>query len=234
MARKPNEMLHDALVWKGRRITLTQPCLIGRGSDNDIVLDDKEVSRRYAMIYSQGNDWWLSDLGSRNGLRVNGIRLLHARRLREGDELDIGTQSLRFLSAEVESQRTAVTLGETTHIASAERHASLNGPLICELIVTASNGEILEGEKAARWFFGSTLERPPGNAHSFLPGEVCAWLGRQNLGDSVTGGVELELMDRDRRVVINLCRRKPGRYFLLVREESVHAPPPRTSSGFGT
>ena len=88
---KPNAKSGDALLWKGRRVMITQPCLIGRAPDNDVVLlDDAEASRRHAMIFRHGDDWWLSDMGSRNGIRVNGMKLSHSRRLRDGDELRIG------------------------------------------------------------------------------------------------------------------------------------------------
>jgi DNA-binding CsgD family transcriptional regulator len=222
MPAQQTDTPRDALFWNKKRISLTQPCLIGRGADNDIIVEDKEVSRRHAMIYKQGSDWWLSDLGSRNGIRVNSIRLLHARRLRDGDELELGEQKLRFVSIGIDDQRTVALQGETTQLASEKRYDSMTDPVLCELIVAAANGEILEGEKAARWFFGGALERPPGARQSFLPNQVCIWLGRQQNGEALKSS-ELELLDVDRRVIVNFCRCKAGRYFLLVREESTRA-----------
>ncbi len=121
---KPSEPPHaDALIWKGRRMPLTQPCLIGRAPDNDLVVNDKEVSRRHAMIYPQDTEWWLSDLGSRNGIRMNGIKLTHARRLRDGDEVRIGAQTFSFSFAEGSVPGTAALSGETTEASLDGRHA---------------------------------------------------------------------------------------------------------------
>lgn len=220
MSAKPNAANGDALLWRGRRVMITQPCLIGRAPDNDVVLaDDAEASRRHAMIFRHGDDWWLSDMGSRNGVRVNGMRLAHARRLRDGDELRIGAQKLAFVSAEAEARRSTRMLGETTKVAADGHGTSSPGAVVCELIVAAASGEILEGDKAARWFFGKTLERPPGAAHSFLPAAVRKWLERQS-SQATAGSAPLELHETDRRVVVTLCRCNAGRYFLLVREES--------------
>ncbi len=94
--------------------------------------------------------------------------------------------------------------------------------MVCELIVATLHGEILEGAKAARWFFGKKLEHPPGASRSFLPASVRTWLERQP-GSIPPGGAALELLEVDRRVVVNLCRCNGERYFLLVREESSHA-----------
>lgn len=209
----------DFLLWNGRRIPLAQPCLIGRGADNDVALEDAEASRRHAMLFHHEDHWWLSDMGSRNGVRVNGMRLTHARRLRDGDELRIGAQKLSFQSAAELESRTSRLLGSTTKVAADGQGKSTPGTMVCELIVAAASGEILEGDKAARWFFGKTLERPVGAAHSFLPQAVRAWLERQP-ADGKAGGAALELQEVDRRVVVTLCRCNAGRYFLLVREDS--------------
>lgn len=229
MSARSNAKRADALLWDGRRILLRQPCLIGRSADNDVVLDDAEASRRHAMIFHHGEDWWLSDLGSRNGVRVNGIRLTHARRLRDGDELRIGGQKLAFQSAAELARRTTRMLGATTKVSADARGAPAPGAVLCELIVAAPNGEILEGDKAARWFFGKTLERPPGAARAFLPQAVRAWLERQS-ANGTTGGALLELHEIDRRVVVTLCRCNAGRYFLLVREESAQVATERLQS----
>ena len=219
MTASPSSPFDDALICGGRRIRLTQPFLIGRAADSDLRLLDPDVSRRHAMLFLHDADWWLSDLGSRNGVRVNGMRLTHTRRMRDGDELRIGKQKLAFLSAAAEVRRTTGMLGETTQVAMDSSGTTASGPVVCELIVATGGGEILEGDKAARWFFGDAIERPLGSAHSLLPTSVRAWLSRQsNPGDASTA--PLELMEADRRVVVTLCRCNEGRYFLLVREES--------------
>lgn len=47
-------------------------CCIGRGPECDLVVDDERVSRRHAVLRWRCPDWWLVDLGSKNGTAVEG------------------------------------------------------------------------------------------------------------------------------------------------------------------
>jgi len=62
---------------------------IGRAIDNDIRLAGAHASRHHCKIESRGAETWLQDLGSANGVQVNGVRV-EAKALREGDVLTIG------------------------------------------------------------------------------------------------------------------------------------------------
>lgn len=46
--------------------------LVGRSSDADVVVDEAEISRVHAVLFRQGDRYWISDLGSANGTMVNG------------------------------------------------------------------------------------------------------------------------------------------------------------------
>ncbi|MCB9664380.1 MAG: FHA domain-containing protein [Alphaproteobacteria bacterium] len=61
---------------------------LGRHADNDIVLDDKAVSRRHARLLVDGDVAMLEDLGSGSGSFVGG-RAVGERRLQDGDEVEI-------------------------------------------------------------------------------------------------------------------------------------------------
>lgn len=66
--------------------------LIGRHPDCDAVLDDNQkISRRHCCIAQVENRLVLRDLGSMNGVRVNGETVLEVD-LREGDEITIGDE----------------------------------------------------------------------------------------------------------------------------------------------
>ena len=65
----------------GERFALRDPLLIGRGSTNDITLDDDWVSAQHVRLRRQNGAWLAEDLGSTNGTRVNG-RPLERRRAR--------------------------------------------------------------------------------------------------------------------------------------------------------
>ena len=70
---------------------------IGRTEENAIVLPDDMVSRNHAMIQQlEGGEFYLIDMGSRNGSFVNGRRLTAPVALRDGDRLSFGEARLCF------------------------------------------------------------------------------------------------------------------------------------------
>ncbi len=71
-------------------IALYRPVLlIGRHLDCDVRIDSPKISRRHCCVATAYDRVLIRDLGSRNGVRVNG-RLLEESRLQPGDELAIG------------------------------------------------------------------------------------------------------------------------------------------------
>jgi hypothetical protein len=65
--------------------------VVGRGSACDLVLSDLTVSRVHAELRREdGGEWLLVDLGSLNGTRLNGWRLVGPARVRSGDEVSFG------------------------------------------------------------------------------------------------------------------------------------------------
>jgi hypothetical protein len=62
------------LILDGRRaVDLTEPLVtVGRGLDNDVILEDPRVSRRHAQMRLRYDRYVLYDLGSRGGTQVNG------------------------------------------------------------------------------------------------------------------------------------------------------------------
>ena len=77
---------------------------IGRGPDNDIVVDDLLASRRHAMlkISEDQRTVTLADLGSQNGTFVNGERI-RQQQLAEGDIVTIGHHAFRFVQGVLET-----------------------------------------------------------------------------------------------------------------------------------
>ncbi|HLX31254.1 MAG TPA: FHA domain-containing protein [Gaiellaceae bacterium] len=72
------------------------PVTIGRGGQNDLVLDgDEFASARHARIEARGDGVWVQDLESTNGTFVNGARVVGAERLKPGDVLRVGETDLR-------------------------------------------------------------------------------------------------------------------------------------------
>lgn len=65
------------------------PFTIGRLADNHLVLKDNRVSRQHARVVAEGEEFWIEDLGSRQGLYVNGAKVTRAR-LHHRDRVDFG------------------------------------------------------------------------------------------------------------------------------------------------
>jgi hypothetical protein len=80
-----------------RRYVLDGPrATIGRSKSAECVLSDPNVSRRHAELRrSQTGDWTIADLGSTNGVKVNGRRV-SSTRLSPGDRVTLGTTTFVF------------------------------------------------------------------------------------------------------------------------------------------
>lgn len=70
------------------------PFVVGRSSACSLALDDALVSRRHASIEAREEALWVEDLGSRNGVLVNGIKIDRARRLQHLDRVTVGAHDL--------------------------------------------------------------------------------------------------------------------------------------------
>jgi hypothetical protein len=85
------------VVAGGKRLVVPAGgAIIGRSRDSDIVLDDSNVSRRHAEISPSGPSWLIQDLGSTNGVRVNGRQVNGPHPLESGDRIELGTVSVGF------------------------------------------------------------------------------------------------------------------------------------------
>ncbi len=90
------------LVWKqsggeSKTFALSDSTVLGRGSTADFALPDSSVSRQHARIEQRESDYFILDLGSRNGTRVNGGLIACETRLSTGDRIDLGDLSLEFV-----------------------------------------------------------------------------------------------------------------------------------------
>ena len=69
--------------------------VIGRSKDCDIRLADPNVSRRHAELRREGEAYWILDLGSTNGVTVNGRRQQRTQ-LKNDDRITVGSTELVF------------------------------------------------------------------------------------------------------------------------------------------
>lgn len=71
-------------------VQLSGGASIGRAFDNSVAIPVEGVSRYHAIIEQRAEGFWLSDLNSRNGTTVNGIKLAAERKLEDRDAIVLG------------------------------------------------------------------------------------------------------------------------------------------------
>ena len=85
-----------AVVMDGKRIEITKRALVlGRSRECDVRVEDANVSRRHAEIRQENGAFWIVDLGSTNGIEVNGRRTDRAK-LAGNDTIVLGRTRLVF------------------------------------------------------------------------------------------------------------------------------------------
>lgn len=92
LAHEPRALLNVG----GKRHELGgERVVLGRSRDCDIPIEDPNVSRRHAEVIHEDGGWWVVDLGSTNGVEVNGERVKRAR-LEPDDHIVLGRTELVF------------------------------------------------------------------------------------------------------------------------------------------
>ena len=84
----------QALLRPDDLFALQEHTTLGRAHDNHIVMSDTYVSSYHARLDRRDGEWWLSDLGSRNGTRLNDVPITKPAPLTNGDVIAIGQVEL--------------------------------------------------------------------------------------------------------------------------------------------
>ncbi len=80
----------------GKNIEITKDeILAGRSLDNDFVISDISVSRKHFKIKKEGDRFVISDMGSGNGIKVNGSKTTSTT-LSDGDIISVGARQIKF------------------------------------------------------------------------------------------------------------------------------------------
>ena len=112
---------------------------IGRGGDNDIVIDNQWISRHHAMFQKlDSGSVYLIDLGSRNGSQINGQRVVAPAMLRDGDRLTLGRVAVEFYSPDSPAQDASDLLNnvsQATYVDPAITAASRERRLVSIVVV---------------------------------------------------------------------------------------------------
>jgi pSer/pThr/pTyr-binding forkhead associated (FHA) protein len=81
----------------GAVIPLNNELSIGRNEDNVLILGDKYVSSKHAIIYLKNTDYILQDLKSTNGTLLNTKKVINKVGIKKGDEIQIGTSIFKVI-----------------------------------------------------------------------------------------------------------------------------------------
>lgn len=84
--------------------------LIGRSTECQLSLDDPLVSRKHAMITIGADGVFVEDMGSRNGVLVDGVKIEGRRRVVDGSKITIGSQDMVLLEGQRERAATMSAL----------------------------------------------------------------------------------------------------------------------------
>lgn len=122
----------------GKRWSLNKSeFVVGRGEDCEVVLPDRQVSRRHFRIVRDEDGYSVEDLGSKNGTYVNGAAVRGSVQLQDGDEIQVALSvRLLFVGAE----------------------ATL--PLTQEMLKVAQPGLRLNKSQRQVWVNGAVLDPP--------------------------------------------------------------------------
>lgn len=117
----------------GREFVFDQASvLIGRTSECDVILYDPGVSRKHARIFSEGDGFFVEDMGSSNGTRVNGENI-KKQALKDGDAISLGPVVFAFKPMDLEE-------GESTDVGGPEGGAHTRIVAVSELQRSRNKG----------------------------------------------------------------------------------------------
>lgn len=91
--------MKHVLRYKNHDIELSEgKFVIGRAATCQLSLDDPLVSRHHAQLTVEGDSVTVEDLGSRNGVKVNGELINRRYSVQDKDQIIIGGQELKYLT----------------------------------------------------------------------------------------------------------------------------------------
>lgn len=152
---------------------------VGRSDDNNFVLGDRWISRNHAMLqYMDTGEYYLIDLGSRNGSFINGRRVSVPVTLHNGDAITFGQTELKFYCPALETASSGEYTPNHNFTATAALHVRrLISVLVVDIrdytVMTRQLDEKVLSEAIGTWFryageiineYGSWVDKYIGDA----------------------------------------------------------------------
>ncbi len=142
----------------GQRLPLRGNCRLGRGSDNQIIIEGQKASRQHAVIHLQDDaEFWLIDLGSLNGTHLNDRRLIRPTRLRGGDRIAVAGVHFVF--------------GQTLHDTAQTSRRGTN-------TTTTGSVTILDFKELETWLLMADIENFTGLSQDWPPDKLAMSVGQ--------------------------------------------------------
>lgn len=98
------------LVWDTRTLS------IGRSPENDLVVEDEEISRKHALLKNEGGAMEVGDYRTGNGTFVNGERVQQTARIQSGDVIAFGKVQLELRCGDEHPAKLDAKLTYTSHL----------------------------------------------------------------------------------------------------------------------
>jgi adenylate cyclase len=93
---------------------------LGRHPEQTVQILDRVVSKEHALITFTDGDYWLQDIGSRNGTFINGVQIRGRTRLKDGDTISLGATRIFFVGDSPESRVRQLSGNVTIHAMASE------------------------------------------------------------------------------------------------------------------
>ncbi|NLK00586.1 MAG: FHA domain-containing protein, partial [Clostridia bacterium] len=87
----------DEAPREGQTFLLGARTTLGRSDENHVVIQDPYSSQKHAAVFIRNGQYWVQDLGSKNGTFLNEVPLKKPTVLADGDQLRIGGIIFKFI-----------------------------------------------------------------------------------------------------------------------------------------
>ena len=103
-----------------REHTLRAINTLGRHPEQTVQILDRVVSKEHSLITFADDDYWIQDIGSRNGTFVNGEQIRGRTRLSDNDTISMGGSRIVYLSDQHDTKSQALSGNVTIHAMTSE------------------------------------------------------------------------------------------------------------------